>query len=427
MADRPKTYSTIWRWHFYAGILITPIMLVMAVTGGIYLFQHEIDNALYGDVLYNNNIPSDYSPDHDAIVSTALASQGGGSLKTYQPPHNALENARVTVTLPDQPLMTVLVNPQTLAVVGTINEQWRLTNLSKEIHGGLMAGTFGEIVVELVACWTIIMIITGLYLWWPRVKGLGGALLPRLNQSNRIFWRDLHAVPGFILSLWMLVIISTGLPWSVVWGNLLDEFAISINEEFPQEIFSQRPQSVPLENPSSESRGVSINQLVNIAHQQGFHHGFEIQSPWGPTGSYGIMPGHHGSGSVLDDKRYLFVDQYSGEILLRIDWDDIGAVGKATSVGISLHEGRLFGSVNQFINLAAVVVLIWLGISGMIMWLKRRPKGALGAPKKQPALRFTKTLLVTIVALGIVMPLAGISMLLVWALDKTLLALRPAS
>ena len=41
---RPQLSQTIWRWHFYAGLLVAPFMLILAVTGAIYLF-----NTLYAD------------------------------------------------------------------------------------------------------------------------------------------------------------------------------------------------------------------------------------------------------------------------------------------------------------------------------------------------------------------------------------------
>ena len=31
-------YRTIWRWHFYAGLFVLPFILILSVTGSIYLF-----------------------------------------------------------------------------------------------------------------------------------------------------------------------------------------------------------------------------------------------------------------------------------------------------------------------------------------------------------------------------------------------------
>ena len=40
-------YRAVWRWHFYAGLLVLPVLCLMALTGGLYLFKDEIDAAVY--------------------------------------------------------------------------------------------------------------------------------------------------------------------------------------------------------------------------------------------------------------------------------------------------------------------------------------------------------------------------------------------
>ncbi|HEY3486682.1 MAG TPA: PepSY domain-containing protein, partial [Gammaproteobacteria bacterium] len=237
-------------------------------------------------------------------------------------------------------------------------------------------------------------------------------LLPRLNSHRRIFWRDLHAIPGFVFSLWILVIISTGLPWSVVWGSLLDKFAISIHEEFPQEVFGNRPQSIAV--PGAERLG--MNAIVSIAQNAGLNQGYEIQYPWGKTGTFAVMPLRHGE--TATNTAYLFIDQFSGEIRKDIRWADIGTVGQAVSLGVRLHEGRLFGRANQFLNLAAVLVLIGMSITGFVMWLQRKPAGSLGAPRALPSLRIEKSIILTIIVLGVVLPLAGLYMLVFWLSER---------
>ncbi len=51
--------------------------------------------------------------------------------------------------------------------------------------------------MELAASWPLVMILSGLYLWWPRgVSGFGGVLYPSLGNGKRLFWGDIHAVAG---------------------------------------------------------------------------------------------------------------------------------------------------------------------------------------------------------------------------------------
>ena len=38
-----KLYRAIWRWHFYAGLFVVPFILLLALTGAIYLFKPQLD------------------------------------------------------------------------------------------------------------------------------------------------------------------------------------------------------------------------------------------------------------------------------------------------------------------------------------------------------------------------------------------------
>jgi uncharacterized iron-regulated membrane protein len=159
-----------------------------------------------------------------------------------------------------------------------------------------------------------------------------------------------------------------------------------------------------------------MNAIVSAAQTRGLNAGYEIQYPRGETGTFAVMPLRHSETAAATT--YLFIDQYSGEIRKDIRWPDIGAIGRLTSLGVRLHEGRLFGRTNQFMNLAAVTVLISMGITGFIMWWQRKPKGELGAPKASASPQLEKNIILTIIVLGIVLPLAGVSILLFWLWDR---------
>ena len=51
-AGRPPAslYRAVWRWHFYAGLITLPFLILLAVTGGLYLFRAEIDGLIHRDV-----------------------------------------------------------------------------------------------------------------------------------------------------------------------------------------------------------------------------------------------------------------------------------------------------------------------------------------------------------------------------------------
>ena len=43
-------YRAVWRWHFYAGLFALPFLIILAVTGALYLFHDEIDGLVYADL-----------------------------------------------------------------------------------------------------------------------------------------------------------------------------------------------------------------------------------------------------------------------------------------------------------------------------------------------------------------------------------------
>ena len=47
-----RWYATVWRWHFYAGLVVAPFLLILAVTGAIYLFNTELNDIIYPDLMF---------------------------------------------------------------------------------------------------------------------------------------------------------------------------------------------------------------------------------------------------------------------------------------------------------------------------------------------------------------------------------------
>src|SRR3546814_1039322 len=84
------------------------------------------------------------------------------------------------------------------------------------------------------------MILTGLYLWWPRGRGPAGIVWPRFSLGGRAALRDLHAVVGFWVSGLALLLLTTALPWTDVWARGLQtvRFEMGRSEEHTSELQS---------------------------------------------------------------------------------------------------------------------------------------------------------------------------------------------
>ena len=456
-ATTSRLYRLIWRWHFYAGLFVVPFMLMLAVTGIIYLYKPQLD-----DLMYPTRVaPAATTQPPSVLIAAVLAQYPGATLTAFQTTEAADRSAIVKISTASGESRSVFVNPTTTEVLGERNDDWNLQEVAVQLHGSLLLGDSGDYLVELAACWGLILTISGLYLWWPR-KGskIWGVLLPRLTTKNRrLFWRDLHAVPGFWASLVVIFLIVSGLPWATFWGTnfarvwaqypaelwdnvpLSDTTAASLNTG-SEKIVPWAAEDTPLPQSDlhadhmagSASVGaetsalggiapgvpIDVDSVVAFGQAAGVPAGFSVTPPDGAEGVYTI--------TIFADQptlsRTIHIDQYSGRALADIGWAQYGLVPKLVETGIALHEGRFFGFWNQLLMLFAALTVVLLAITGPVMWWQRRPKGRLGAPA-MPQLRLMRGLLAIIIVLGALFPLAGLSFALVVALDWLVLRRVP--
>jgi uncharacterized iron-regulated membrane protein len=412
-ATKSPLYYFFWRWHFYAGLMVTPIVIIMAITGGLYLLQPQIEGWMYAESLTLAQ-PYEGSVDHDAVIKAAKQKFAVAMLHSYQPPTAPNQSAQLVLTTKTSEKITAFLHPKTHALLGSVNEQWRLMNIARELHKNLMLGITGRVITELTACWLIVMIGTGFVLWWPRADAQRGRFIPNTQVRDRKLWREVHAIIGAWVGIWVLALLLTGLPWSLVWGGALSDLSTRAGEGFPKAIFAARPVSTS----SAALPEISMNALLQSSTQRGTQHAFKIEYPWWENGSYALMPLRHGGKS--HDISYMFFDRRSGEVMAEYRWQDLGKIGRLTALGVAFHEGRLFGTANQMLNLTAVVGVITLIITGCIMWWKRKPHKALGVPRLPKDFTLPYALRGGIVLVGVMLPLFGASVLVLWLLDAAL-------
>ena len=165
MADNTNNqkalYRTIWRWHFYAGIFSIPFVIILALTGAIYLFKPYYEH--WQESEYRGLQISGEALAPNQQITAALAAIDGGKFLSYRLPQAADEAVAINVQAESN--WQVFVNPYTGDVLGKQRTDQMLMNIVKTLHGELLLGTVGSILVELAACWAIVLIATGLYLW----------------------------------------------------------------------------------------------------------------------------------------------------------------------------------------------------------------------------------------------------------------------
>lgn len=430
MDQASALYRTVWRWHFYAALYVVPFIVILSFTGAIYLFKPQIDR---WEERAFQNLPTAKAVSPNVQLDRALAAFPGAQFDSYRLPERVGDAALIHLSLADgEAMRDVFVSPEG-AVVGSLNPETRITEIVSKIHGQLLMGRFGSWLVEIAACWAIVMILTGLSLWWPNNhrggRSLAGIVWPRLSLGKRAFWRDIHAVTGFWVSGLALVLLVTGLPWTSVWGSAFKMVRTELGL-----IETKQDWTIGGIGGASEHGGhdhaamlrmqkadvplASLSDIVKKAERADLAFPAWVKAP----SAMAWTVKSEAQNRTL--RATLTYDLATGLKLTRENFANRHPIDQVVGYGIAWHEGQLFGWINQLIGVLTALALILMAVSGFVMWRRRRPKTGLGAPPVSHTPAKLRGIVLIIGILALLLPLLAGSMLVMWGVDHLALKTR---
>lgn len=404
-------YPAVWRWHFWAGLLITPVLLVVALTGALYVFQGELSRWLSPELHYvapaAGAVRLSYAERLAAAASALPAGHSFDALMEAADPRRAdlfvFEQGEGDAHVHWQ----VFVDPYTARVLGVANQDRNFFVLALKLHRTLFAGMPGQFLVEAATCWGLVSLLTGLLLWWPRGKEkLWGVWLPRLRKGPRAALRDLHSVPAVYLSFFLAAILFTGLLYTPLWGRAALA-GLYVGKQLPPAYVSP-PRSTPL---PEGAKPAAIDAVMAEARRHYPYPEFRLQAPGTPRAPW-IVYGPTQDGTLADG--VVYVDASTGKTLATIDYPTLSLGAKAALLFYSIHTGSIFGTTTKVLAVVCCVALVALCVTGLWLWWRRRPAGSFGAPRKAGNERIPKLIVLAILALSVLFPLVGLSLLLFW-------------
>ncbi|WP_222120476.1 PepSY-associated TM helix domain-containing protein [Marinobacter maritimus] len=428
-------YRAVWRWHFYSGLLVLPFLIILAVTGALYLFSDEIDAVVHADLMTVEVSPGP-AITAERQIATALEAYPGTVFK-YVPAAAPERSTEVDIKTDDGEKLAVYIDPSTGNVLGNMDYRGSVMWFVRKLHSLAKLGPIANGTLEVAAGLSILLVLTGLYLWWPRGQS-GGVVSVRGSREKRVFWRDLHAVTGLGVGGFIVFLALTGMPWSIVWGEKANEFANGHNYGYPtgvrvdvpmsDTLLSERnltswsleqaqlPESNIPDSSVSVPSPIGLDRAILTFNTLGLAAGYSVSMPASADGVF--------TGSVYPDdlskQRVIHLDQYSGEVLLDMSYSDYGPVGRGLEWGINVHMGQEFGLVNQLVLLIACLAIVLMSVSAGVMWWKRRPTGKLGIPPLPQNPKRLRGVFALLMIGGVVFPLTGMALVVMVLIDGLL-------
>lgn len=393
----------LWKWHFIAGIISLPFVILLAITGGVYLFKDNYE-------VQNQKRVKEVNIDGQAIsfqeqwelAKTALKKTPNAMVV----PENA-DKATEFISGKFSHKNTVFVNPYKKTTSDVISPKSSKMYTVRKLHGELLLGKYGTKLVELIASWMVVLIVTGIYVFWPSKKqGYKAFFAIRFNQGKRILYRDIHTVFGFWVSVLLLMTLAGGFPWTDVFGGNFKAVQKITNTGFPKHWDGRGLTSSINDSP------LPLDTIVAFAKAKHLKGKLHIGLPNNPEKVYII----YNETFDLNEQKRFYIDQYSGKEVLQYNWSDVGVLMRARMWLMAFHQGQ-FGTWNFLLMLCVSILLTCISIAALVSYLKRKPSGKWGTPKVPVQFKIGYGILGVIIILGVVFPLFGISAIVLMLIE----------
>lgn len=368
--------------HLWLGLGSGLIVLIVSLTGCIYVFQQEIKDAIEPWRFVEAQDKAFVPPSQ--ILDTAMLYMPGSkpSGLTYSNKEGAAAVGFSSFIEGKRSFTAVFLNPYTgeflkkqQAIGG---DEFDFFRFIIDGHRALwLPYDIGRPIVGVGTLIFVVLLITGLIMWWP--KNLKKS---NVNKSFKIKWKgtfkrvnyDLHNVLGFYTLILAFVLAVTGLVWSFEWFEDSLYYVTSGGEEMPghHHPHSDISQAGLLANNSIPVLDRAwYKTLANESDAQGFY----MSPTIGDEEDAIEIIAYQNHGSWYNHNTYYY-DQYTLE-RFRVQGDSFKEADFADQLSMlnyDIHVGAAWGFPGKLLAFFISLICASLPVTGFLVWLNKKKK-----------------------------------------------------
>jgi uncharacterized iron-regulated membrane protein len=383
MAKKKK--KTFKQWisvlHLWLGLASGLIVLLLSVTGCIYVFSQEISDWLRRDEIYVAQVEETRMPVAAVWQQTQVflgPDTKISNVNIYRDPQKALvfhcykgSEGSLFYFGNIEYYLSVYADPYTGKVLGVYDEELDFFNIIKMLHWSLLLDTpIGQQITGWATFIFVIMLITGIILWWPKNKS---ARKQRFwfQWKDSTKWRrknyDLHNIFGFYIASIAIIIAFTGMVWAFTWFQAIVYVAGS-GSITPPDI--KHGQSVISDN-ADKTKAFETSYATAMAKHKDAE-GFSVSQPEDSLGVIDVyIQQYEGVYYIAHAMQF---DQYTGKLLTERTHDDKNFGEKLITANYDIHVGAILGIPGKIMAFIASLVCMLLPVSGFLIWWGRTNK-----------------------------------------------------
>jgi uncharacterized iron-regulated membrane protein len=407
--------------HFLAGILVAPFLMVLCLTGLVYVFSPQIHDSLYHSDLYAGRAAGPARPVSEQ-VQAALRAHPESTLKSIITAPAPDRTTRVVLSVRGLASdRTVFVDPYTNYIAGelsTVNDRLPANTWLRDLHSNLQLGPVGRVYAELAASWLPPLVVGGLILWFARTRRkrrLREVLLPATEGKRG--WLRLRSVHG-ALGLWL----AAGLLLAGVSGLSMSQFAGGRGDQTVDPVHLRAPAlAVAPVRVRPGVRPIGLDEALAVAESAGLTGELTVTPARGTTPFTAVET----SEGLLMQRDSITIDPYTARVTEHLGWRDYSPLAKLSVLGAEFHTGTLFGPANQILLALLAAATLVLIVLGYRMWWIHNPYRPRWSSLPRPAWRQVPRPVLAVVVLGAtaigwVLPVFAVSLVLFVLFDAVL-------
>jgi len=372
--------------HLWLGLISGIIVFIVSITGCLFVFQKEINSIVHHEQFYVE--PQQAGPLPLSLLKEKAEKTLGKKatfITTYKAADRAWEFMNYEAGDPKaltfmetvKSYQSAFVNPYTGEVTGITDYTKDFFIIVKYLHWSLLLNTpYGQPIVGYATLIFVILLITGLVLWWP--KNLKKA---NFNKSFKVKWNsgfkrlnyDLHNVFGFYTLIIALVLALTGMVWAMKWFQTT-VYAVASGFAAPAEFVVSTSDTTAIAHPTP----LDLAYMRTVKASKGNYERIGMNPANGKTGVI-YAYAYHGEETYYDADQYQY-DQYTGKELYFQSYQDKNNGEKIIGMNYDIHVGSIWGLPGKILAFFASLVAASLPITGFLIWYGRKKKKKTSSP-----------------------------------------------
>lgn len=361
--------TTIRKIHLWLGMITGPIVFVVALTGAIYAFQEEILDATQSFRFVDSTNGAVLLPSQ--LMEIGEKANPGKQLHAVMTYKGKRASKLIYYSYAEGYYDFVYVDPRS-------GEVLKVYDVKNSFFGWILEGHFylwlppeiGTVVVSSATLIFLIMLISGIFLWWPRNKS---NRKQRFKIKRKARWRrknyDLHSVGGFYIAFFGFVFAFTGLIWGFEW--------------FRNSVYSVASGGATYQSysePASEKGENQPNSMDLVWRKMNAeypHAGWiEVHVPHDST--HAIAANANPDITTYWKTEYRYFDQKTmADLKVKHQWGktaDASFADTLMRINYDIHTGAVFGLFGKSLLFIASMIIASLPITGFLIWYGRRKK-----------------------------------------------------